>query len=48
MEMIVETARLFLRKMNMGDYDALYQVLADMDIIITLRENPIRHQSVEG
>ncbi|MCR5687751.1 MAG: GNAT family N-acetyltransferase [Lachnospiraceae bacterium] len=31
--MIVETERLFLRKMNMGDFDALYQVLADTDIM---------------
>ena len=29
MKMIVETERLFLREMNMGDFDALYQILAD-------------------
>ncbi len=28
---ILETERLFLREMNMGDYDALYLVLADSD-----------------
>lgn len=33
MKMIVETERLFLRKMNMGDLDALYQVLADPEIM---------------
>ena len=31
MKIIVETERLFLREMEMGDYDALYQVLADSD-----------------
>ena len=31
MKIIVETQRLFLREMDMGDYDALYQVLADSD-----------------
>ena len=33
MKIIVETERLFLREMEMGDYDALYQVLADLDIM---------------
>ncbi len=33
MKMIMETERLFLRKMNMEDYDALYLVLADQDIM---------------
>ena len=32
-EAVLETERLFLRKMNMGDYDALYKVLADTDIM---------------
>ena len=31
MKMILETERLFLREMNMGDYEALYSVLADPD-----------------
>lgn len=30
---ILETRRLFLREMNMDDYDALYTVLADTDIM---------------
>ena len=30
-ERIVETERLFLRKMNIGDVDALYQIIADPD-----------------
>ena len=30
-ERIVETERLFLRKMNIGDFDALYQIIADPD-----------------
>ncbi len=31
--MIIETERLFLREMNDADYDALYAVLADSDIM---------------
>ena len=31
--MQIETERLFLREMNEGDYDALYSVLADSDIM---------------
>ena len=31
--MIIETSRLILREMNTGDYDALYAVLADSDIM---------------
>lgn len=31
--MILETERLILREMNEGDYDALYAVLADSDIM---------------
>jgi len=31
--MKIETERLFLREMNEGDYDALYSVLADSDIM---------------
>ena len=30
---ILETARLFLREMNMDDFEALYKVLADRDIM---------------
>ena len=30
---ILETERLFLREMNMDDFDALYAVLADRDIM---------------
>jgi RimJ/RimL family protein N-acetyltransferase len=30
---VIETERLFLREMNMNDYDALYQVLADSEIM---------------
>ena len=30
---ILETDRLFLREMNMDDFDALYKVLADMNIM---------------
>ena len=33
MSMILETERLFLREMDMSDYDALYRVLADSDIM---------------
>ncbi len=33
MKVILETERLFLREMNMDDYDALYAVLADPDIM---------------
>ena len=32
-KIILETKRLFLREMNMDDYDALYAVLADTDIM---------------
>ena len=31
--MIIETERLFLREMNQDDYDALYDVLTDSDIM---------------
>ena len=31
--MLINTERLFLREMDMNDYDALYQVLADSDIM---------------
>ena len=31
--MMIETSRLILREMNTGDYDALYAVLADSDIM---------------
>ena len=30
---ILETERLFLREMNMDDFDALYVILADSDIM---------------
>lgn len=30
---IVKTDRLFLREMNMDDFDALYKVFADKDIM---------------
>lgn len=33
-EMMIETSRLNLREMNMDDYDALYEVLADSDIML--------------
>ena len=33
MKVILETERLFLREMNMDDFDALYVVLADSDIM---------------
>ena len=33
MKVILETERLYLREMNTGDYDALYQVLADDSIM---------------
>ena len=32
-EVILETERLFLRKMTMEDFDSLYVVLADSDIM---------------
>lgn len=32
-DMIIETSRLILREMNMDDFDALYTVLADSDIM---------------
>ncbi|MDD6811335.1 MAG: hypothetical protein PUD93_05665 [Lachnospiraceae bacterium] len=31
--MKIETSRLFLREMNMRDFEALYAVLADADIM---------------
>lgn len=31
--MYLETERLILREMNIDDYDSLYRVLADVDII---------------
>lgn len=31
--MMIATSRLILREMNMDDYDALYAVLADSDIM---------------
>lgn len=34
MKVILETERLLLQEMNMDDYDALYAVLADSDIIL--------------
>ena len=33
MKMILETERLFLREMTMGDFDSLYAVLADPEIM---------------
>lgn len=33
MKMILETERLFLREMTMGDFDALYAVLSDAEIM---------------
>ena len=33
MNVIIETERLFLREMNMDDLDALYEVLADQEIM---------------
>ena len=30
---VLETDRLFLREMNMDDFEALYKVLADTDIM---------------
>lgn len=33
MEKVLETERLFLREMNMEDFDALYAVLADSEIM---------------
>ncbi len=30
---IISTERLYMREMNPGDYDALYAVLADSDIM---------------
>ena len=35
-KIIVETDRLFLREMNMEDFDALYKVLADVGIMQVL------------
>ena len=32
-QVILETERLFLREMNMDDFDALYLILADSDIM---------------
>ena len=34
MKVILEEERLFLREMNMEDFDALYVVLADSDIML--------------
>ncbi len=33
MRKILETERLFLREMSMDDFDALYKVLADKEIM---------------
>ena len=33
MKKILETERLFLREMSMDDFDALYKVLADREIM---------------
>ena len=45
--MIIETERLFLRKMDENDFDALYEVLADADIMqhypYTFDENRVRN-----
>ena len=45
--MIVETKRLFLREMDENDFDALYEVLADADIMqhypCTFDENRVRN-----
>ncbi len=45
--MIIETERLFLREMNENDFDALYEVLADADIMqhypYTFDENRVRN-----
>ena len=44
--MIIETERLFLREMDENDFDALYEVLADADIMqhypYTFDENRVR------
>ncbi|MBR4718772.1 MAG: GNAT family N-acetyltransferase [Lachnospiraceae bacterium] len=44
--MVLETERLYLRKMNMDDYDALYEVLADSSIMqhypYTFDENRVK------
>lgn len=46
MTMTVQTKRLFLREMNMDDYNALYLVLADSGIMrhypYTFDENRVR------
>lgn len=45
--MIIETERLFLREMKENDFDALYEVLADSDIMqhypYTFDENRVRN-----
>ena len=45
--MIIETERLFLREMDENDFDALYEVLADSDIMqhypYTFDENRVRN-----
>ena len=45
--MIIETERLFLREMKESDFDALYEVLADADIMqhypYTFDENRVRN-----
>ena len=45
--MIIETERLFLREMKKSDFDALYEVLADSDIMqhypYTFDENRVRN-----
>ena len=45
--MIIETERLFLREMKENDFDALYEVLADADIMqhypYTFDENRVRN-----
>ena len=45
--MIIETKRLFLREMDENDFDALYEVLADADIMqhypYTFDENRVRN-----
>ena len=45
--MMIETERLFLREMKESDFDALYKVLADSDIMqhypYTFDENRVRN-----
>lgn len=48
MKVMLETERLFLREMNMDDFDALYVVLADSDIMQHYPYSLMKKESENG